>query len=73
MKRVTKKVTPKFIHAAAIKGRKEKANFNIKMTPTELKELRAVADKYMGGNLTALVKYAAKNFKPLKSDMVRCA
>lgn len=43
--------------------------FNFKVTPAEKAELKARANKFTNGNITALVKYCALRLNPRKRDL----
>jgi len=42
---------------------------NIKVVPAEAKEIRAKAEKYTKGNMTALIRIAIQKFNPQKRDL----
>lgn len=44
---------------------------NFKITSTEFEGIKKLADKYADGNVSQWVRYAAKNFRPSKSDLSR--
>ena len=60
------------IHKSLLKPKApKKITTNFKVTPEELSEIKAIAEKYTKGNVTALIKIAVKSFKPLKRDLVK--
>lgn len=48
----------------------KKTTLNVKVLPAMAKEFQSIADKYCGGNFTALVKAAIPAFKPRSRDLV---
>ena len=52
-----------------IKKDSNKVLVNFRVTKGELEEIKALAKKYAGGNLTAWLKYTAINYKPKKSEV----
>ena len=52
-----------------IKKESSKVLVNFRVTKDELEEIKSLAKKYAGGNMTAWLKYTAINYKPKKSEV----
>jgi len=44
-------------------------NLNLKVSESELKQIKKLADKYTNGNLSQWVRYTAINYRPKKSEL----
>lgn len=60
----------KILKAVAKKQKPPTTIFNIRVTSEDLDMFKSQADKFTGGNVSAWIKYACRNFVPKKSELV---
>jgi hypothetical protein len=66
-----KSATMAKMHKSLVKPKgPRKRTLNFKVPDSEAREIKAIANKYTRGNVTALARLAIKHFRPKKSELV---
>jgi len=50
--------------------KEEKKIFNMRLTETEIKAIKAKAELYYDGNMSGFMKWAALNYNPKASELI---